>query len=186
MGEKLEESGEEPEVRRHHAGFFLELAERVEPLINGKDRGFWLERLDAEHDNFRAALAWSREEAEGETALRLSGALCRGSGTTASTGASGEDGSTGRWRSGRTPGGRGGLQSGRRRFPEGVSGLDARRSGHGALSTGGERGTLAGSRRQARVGPSAAFPEWKLRVSRRLLGDPPTQPERGSFLTDSA
>lgn len=75
MGEKLEESGEEPEVRRHHAGFFLELAERVEPLINGKDRGFWLERLDAEHDNFRAALAWSREEAEGETALRLSGAL---------------------------------------------------------------------------------------------------------------
>jgi len=73
--EKLEESGEEPDVRRHHAEFFLELAERVEPLINGKDRELWLGRLDAEHDNLRAALGWSREEAEGETALRLSGAL---------------------------------------------------------------------------------------------------------------
>jgi non-specific serine/threonine protein kinase len=73
--EKLEESGEELSIRRHHAEFSLELAERVEPLINGKDRGFWLERLDAEHDNFRAALAWSRNEAEGETTLRLSGAL---------------------------------------------------------------------------------------------------------------
>jgi predicted ATPase/DNA-binding CsgD family transcriptional regulator len=73
--EKLEEAGEEADLRRRHAGFFLELAERVEPKINGKDREFWLGRLDAEHDNLRAALAWSREEAEGETALRLSGTL---------------------------------------------------------------------------------------------------------------
>jgi predicted ATPase/DNA-binding CsgD family transcriptional regulator len=73
--EKLEDSGEEPHVRRRHAQFFLELAERVEPKINGKDREFWLGRLEVEHDNLRAALAWSREEAEGETALRLSGAL---------------------------------------------------------------------------------------------------------------
>jgi predicted ATPase/DNA-binding CsgD family transcriptional regulator len=73
--EKLEESGEQPDLRRRHAGFFLKLAEGVEPKINGKDRELWLGRLDAEHDNLRAALAWSREEAEGETALRLSGAL---------------------------------------------------------------------------------------------------------------
>ena len=73
--EKLEDSGEEPAVKRRHAGFFLEFAERVEPKINGKDREFWLERLDAEHDNLRAALVWRWEEAEGETALRLSGVL---------------------------------------------------------------------------------------------------------------
>jgi len=73
--EKLEESGGEPDIRRRHACFFLELAERVEPLINGKDRELWLGRLEVDHDNLRAALAWSREEAEGETALRLSGAL---------------------------------------------------------------------------------------------------------------
>lgn len=73
--EKLEESGEEPDVRRHHAEFYLELAERVEPMINGKDRGFWLDRLDAEHDNLRAALAWSREEGKDEVGLRLAGSL---------------------------------------------------------------------------------------------------------------
>ena len=71
--EKLEGSGEEPDARRQHAGYFLELAEGAEPLINGKDRGLWLGRLETEHDNLRAALAWSREDAE--TALRLSGAL---------------------------------------------------------------------------------------------------------------
>jgi predicted ATPase/DNA-binding SARP family transcriptional activator len=74
--EKLDESGEEPAIRRHHADFFLRLAEQVEPKINSKDRDLWLERLEVEHDNFRAALAWSREDAEGETSLRLAGALC--------------------------------------------------------------------------------------------------------------
>jgi predicted ATPase/DNA-binding CsgD family transcriptional regulator len=73
--EKLGESGEEPDVRRRHAEYFLELAERVEPLINGKDRGFWLGRLDAEHDNLRAALAWTQESVEAEMGLRLAGAL---------------------------------------------------------------------------------------------------------------
>jgi non-specific serine/threonine protein kinase len=73
--EKLEESGEGAAMRRNHAAFFLELAEHVEPKVNGKDRDVWLEQLEFEHDNLRAALAWSREEAEGETGLRLVGAL---------------------------------------------------------------------------------------------------------------
>jgi predicted ATPase/DNA-binding CsgD family transcriptional regulator len=74
--EKLNESGEEPTIKRHHADFFLKFAEQVEPKVNGKDRGLWLEQLEVEHDNFRAALAWSsEEETEGETGLRLTGAL---------------------------------------------------------------------------------------------------------------
>jgi predicted ATPase/DNA-binding CsgD family transcriptional regulator len=75
--EKLGESGEEPTIRRHHANFYLKLAERVEPKVNSKDRGLWLGRLEVEHDNLRAALAWSRaeEEPEGEVGLRLAGAL---------------------------------------------------------------------------------------------------------------
>jgi non-specific serine/threonine protein kinase len=72
--EKLEESGEKDEVGGRHALFFLALAEEVEPKINTADRRRWLERLEVEHDNLRAALAWSREE-EGETGLRLAGAL---------------------------------------------------------------------------------------------------------------
>jgi predicted ATPase/DNA-binding SARP family transcriptional activator/DNA-binding CsgD family transcriptional regulator len=73
--EKLEESGEEDEVGRRHALFFLALAEEIEPKINTADRRRWLERLESEHDNLRAALAWSRKEAQGETGLRLAGAL---------------------------------------------------------------------------------------------------------------
>jgi predicted ATPase len=59
--QKVDESGEEPAVRRHHADFFLKLAEQVEPKINSKDHSLWLERLEAEHYNLRAALAYSRE-----------------------------------------------------------------------------------------------------------------------------
>jgi non-specific serine/threonine protein kinase len=73
--EQLEESGEEAAMRRNHAAFFLELAEHVEPKVNGKDRDVWLEQLEFEHDNLRAALAWSREVAEDEPGLRLVGAL---------------------------------------------------------------------------------------------------------------
>jgi predicted ATPase/DNA-binding CsgD family transcriptional regulator len=74
--EKLSESEEEAEIRRHHADFFLEFAEEVEPRINGRNRGLWLDRLEVEHDNLRAALAWGQEQvAESENGLRLAGAL---------------------------------------------------------------------------------------------------------------
>jgi predicted ATPase/DNA-binding CsgD family transcriptional regulator len=74
--EKLNEAGEELPIKRHHVYFFLGLAEQVEPQINSRDRSLWLERLENEHDNLRAALAWSsEEEEEGETGLRLVGAL---------------------------------------------------------------------------------------------------------------
>ncbi len=74
--EKLEESGEEDEIRRRHALFFLALAEEVEPKINTAGRRQWMERLENEHDNLRTALAWSStEETRGETGLRLAGAL---------------------------------------------------------------------------------------------------------------
>jgi predicted ATPase/DNA-binding CsgD family transcriptional regulator len=74
--EQLSESGEEPTIRRNQVDFFLRLAEQAEPKINGRDRSLWLERLEVEHDNLRAALAWSREEdPKGEVGLRLAGAL---------------------------------------------------------------------------------------------------------------
>ena len=73
--EKLEKAGTEPNIRRRHAEFFLRFAERAEPRINGKERELWLARLDAEHDNLRAALAWTQESVEAEMGLRLAGAL---------------------------------------------------------------------------------------------------------------
>ena len=57
--EKLEESGEIKEIRRAHAAYFLALAEEAEAGLKGPGQVGWLERLEAEHDNMRAALSWS-------------------------------------------------------------------------------------------------------------------------------
>lgn len=66
--ERLEASGEADEIRRRHAGHFLELAEEAEPSVRQEDDE-WLDRLEAEHDNVRAAL--DRFEAMGERGLEL-------------------------------------------------------------------------------------------------------------------
>jgi predicted ATPase/class 3 adenylate cyclase len=75
--ERLETSDEARELRRRHADYYLALAEISEPEILGPDQGAWLEKLDAERDNFRAALAFLLESRETELALRLIGALRR-------------------------------------------------------------------------------------------------------------
>jgi predicted ATPase/class 3 adenylate cyclase len=70
------EAGGAEVVRERHARSFLRLAEEAEPELQGAQQARWFGRLEEEHDNLRAALAWSRAEAEGgETALRLAGAL---------------------------------------------------------------------------------------------------------------
>jgi predicted ATPase/class 3 adenylate cyclase len=72
---KLEGSGEAEAVRRVHAEYFLALAEEAEPMLWGAEDAAWLERLEQEHDNMRAALHWAIEHEEGELALRVGGAL---------------------------------------------------------------------------------------------------------------
>jgi tetratricopeptide (TPR) repeat protein len=62
-------------VRRAHATYFLELAEQAEPELRGSAQAAWLDRLERDHDNFRAALAWLLEEAMAEEAARLALAL---------------------------------------------------------------------------------------------------------------
>src|SRR5262249_12864222 len=47
---------EQQSLAQRHAEFFLALAERTEPMINSAERYVWLGRLEAELDNFRAAL----------------------------------------------------------------------------------------------------------------------------------
>ena len=73
--EQLAASGETEIARDAHAAFFLALAEAAAPRLHGPEQLSWLERLETEHDNLRAALAWSLERGETETALRLTGAL---------------------------------------------------------------------------------------------------------------
>jgi len=73
--EKLEEGGDAEETRRLHAEYFLSLAEEAEPELVGPDQVEWMDRLEAEHDNLRAALSWSLEGGEVELGLRLAGTL---------------------------------------------------------------------------------------------------------------
>ena len=74
--ERLEEGGELERLRRRHAGYFLKLAEEAERALQGPLQGAWLDRLEAEHDNLRAALAWSLgPQGDKEMGLQLTGAL---------------------------------------------------------------------------------------------------------------
>src|SRR3990172_7701870 len=73
--ERLAESSEAEAIQRRHADFFLALAEQVEPAITSGKRDVALKQLEAEHDNLRAALAWSQPADESEAGLRLAGAL---------------------------------------------------------------------------------------------------------------
>jgi predicted ATPase/class 3 adenylate cyclase len=68
--ERLKASDAVDAVRHHHATYYLELAEEGQRHFEGRDQSLWLERLEAEHDNLRVALAWALERREPESALR--------------------------------------------------------------------------------------------------------------------
>ena len=76
--ECLSTSDEEEATRLAHAEYYLRLAEHIEPQLGGPEQTIWLDRLEQEHDNMRAALHWlldtERPESR-EMALRLAGAL---------------------------------------------------------------------------------------------------------------
>jgi predicted ATPase/DNA-binding XRE family transcriptional regulator len=74
--ERLEQRGERETSRRRHAGYFLRLAEEEERASRGPLQRVWLNRLEAEHDNLRAALEWSlTSQGDTELGLQLTGAL---------------------------------------------------------------------------------------------------------------
>jgi len=73
--EVLKVSSELNLIRHAHATYYLRLAEQAEPELRGARDAIWLDRLEAEHDNLRAALLWSLEHEQAEMGLRLTGAL---------------------------------------------------------------------------------------------------------------
>ena len=75
--EMLAAAGEAEAIRDRHRRWFRDLAETAAPHLAGTDQRRWLDRLEAEHDNFRAALDRAVEERDGEAAVRLGAALWR-------------------------------------------------------------------------------------------------------------
>ena len=75
--EQLEHRGDAETMRQRHADYFLGVAEEAEPHLTGADQAPWLERLEAEHDNFRLSLDSLRRADRGGEELRLVGALMR-------------------------------------------------------------------------------------------------------------
>ena len=75
--EQLLASGEADTIRERHARAFLALAEGAAGKLNGSEQRAWLDRLDVEHDNLRAALEWATARPDPELAIRLGFALWR-------------------------------------------------------------------------------------------------------------
>lgn len=72
--DRLRESGEEARWRGSHLASFAALAEEFFEAKEGPDQASWFARLASEHDNLRAALAWSVRSNPPE-GLRLAAAL---------------------------------------------------------------------------------------------------------------
>jgi predicted ATPase/DNA-binding SARP family transcriptional activator len=75
--ERLEHDSAGAQLRRRHAIYFVALADRAEPELTGARQAEWYERLESDHDNFRAALRHTLSVGSGTLALRLSSALPR-------------------------------------------------------------------------------------------------------------
>ena len=75
--EKLDEARETVRLRDRHLDLFLARAEEAAPKLNDAYQQLWLNWLEGEHDNLRAALAWSLESKRIEEGLRIATALIR-------------------------------------------------------------------------------------------------------------
>ncbi len=76
--DRLLECGDDPLWRERHLAYFLELAQQAEPQLFGSEQQVWLERLESEHENLRAAVTWATDAAGDITnGLRLAAALGR-------------------------------------------------------------------------------------------------------------
>jgi predicted ATPase len=73
--ERLAASDEADELRRRHAEHFLALAEQADPVIASSDPGDWIDRLEDDYDNLRAALDFLEGQGDTGATLRLAAAL---------------------------------------------------------------------------------------------------------------
>jgi len=75
--DRLMEAGEAEEMRRRHLELYAALAESAVDELDRSDARRWLDQLEADHNNIRAALRWSLEQHRTEAGLRIAGSIWR-------------------------------------------------------------------------------------------------------------
>jgi predicted ATPase/class 3 adenylate cyclase len=75
--ELLDGSSERPDCERRHAEVFAGFAETAEPHLMAEDAEAWLDLIDHERHNLRAAMRWSLNAGEPELGLRIGAAIWR-------------------------------------------------------------------------------------------------------------
>ena len=73
--EQLRASGEDAAIGARHAAYYLGLAEAATPQLRSAAQVAWLDWLEADHDNLRAAGDWFAHAGQIEEELRLAAAL---------------------------------------------------------------------------------------------------------------
>jgi predicted ATPase/DNA-binding SARP family transcriptional activator len=73
--ERLTARRELDQVQHRHAEYILAFGEPALAGLRGIEQPMWLDRLELEHGNIRAALAWALAQGRAETAVRLAGAV---------------------------------------------------------------------------------------------------------------
>lgn len=73
--EQLAACGEGPALRDRHLQYYVELAKRTAPKLRGEYQQLWLNWLEKEYDNVRAALSWSLESGPTETGEKIEAGL---------------------------------------------------------------------------------------------------------------
>lgn len=75
--ERLKASGQMEALSQRHAVYFLSLTERADPLLETPEQALWLDRLQREYENIRAALDWFVDTGAAEEGLRFGITLWR-------------------------------------------------------------------------------------------------------------
>jgi predicted ATPase/uncharacterized protein HemY len=73
--DRLRESNQEAHFRTRHRDWYLQQAEQAQRGLLGATPKEWFDYLETEHDNLRAALAWSLEQEDAPASLRLGWAI---------------------------------------------------------------------------------------------------------------
>ncbi len=73
--DRLQAHREADVTQRRHATFFVAFAETAAWELSRSHRAAWIDRLEADHDNLRAALGWLAHSGDPEELLRLARSL---------------------------------------------------------------------------------------------------------------